>query len=205
MVGARAGTQARGTRFVPPMQPFCTPCYVPQLRASEPQNPRCEFISGQHSPWCGDDMGTVPPYQCDSTSVCAFAGGWGAARPYAPAQECHELSLHAKLSPGSLLQGAGTYWPGSALCNSNAGCFPGRTNGPSTCPALQLVLWLLPSHVHLQQWHCGLSGQGADGHPRQPARDHDRDVSMAPHRQHGALGGSRHWEHRSKPHSSATP
>lgn len=184
----------------------CSPSALPAMcPSSEPQNPRCRFISGQHSPWCGDDMGTVPPYQCDSTSVCAFAGGWGAARPYAPAQECHELSLHAKLSPGSLLQGAGTYWPGSALCNSNAGCFPGRTNGPSTCPALQLVLRLLPSHVHLQQWHCGLSGQGADGHPRQPARDHDRDVSMAPHRQHGALGGSRHWEHRSKPHSSATP
>lgn len=178
MVGARAQTWAGGTRLVPPVQPISIPCHVPQVRASEPMlwvhlRPAQSLVWG--------NIGTMPPYQCDSMSVCAFrafTGGWGA---YAPIQGCCELSLHAELSPGSLLQGAATYWPGSALCNSNAGCFPGRTNGLSTCPALQLVLWLLPSHVHLQQRHCGLSGQGADGHPCQPARDHDRDVSMAPH------------------------
>ena len=132
--------------------------------------------SGQHCPWCGDNMGTTPPYQCDKgrISLCPwscvpFAQGWSTLGPCAPAQGCHELSQHTELSPGSLPWGAATHPPGPALCNSHAGRFPGRTNGPDTCPALQLVLWLLPGHVHLQQRHRGLSGQGADSHPRQPA------------------------------------
>lgn len=48
-------------------------------------------------------MGTMPPYQCDSTSVCAFgafAGGWGAPRSYAPTQGCREPSLYTELSQG---------------------------------------------------------------------------------------------------------
>lgn len=168
--------------------------------------------SSQHCPWCRDNMGTPPPYQCDKgrISLCPwscmpFARRWGTPRPCAPTQRCHELSQRAELSSGSLPRGAATHTPGSTLCNSHAGCFPGRTNGPGTCPALQLVLWLLPGHVHLQQRHCGLSGQGADGHPCQPARDHDGDVSTAPHHHCWALGGSRQWGHRGKPHGSATP
>lgn len=91
-------------------------------------------------------------------------------------------------------------WPSSLQLH--AGCFLGRTNGLGTCPALQLVLWLLPSHVHLQQRHRGLSGQGSDSHPCQPARDHDRNVSTAQHcpcwvaRSNGDMGG--------RPQGSAT-
>lgn len=70
-------------------------------------------------------MGTTPPYRCDKGyisqcpwSCVPFAWDWGALGPCAPTQGCHELSCHAKLSPGSLPQGAATHPPGPALCNS---------------------------------------------------------------------------------------
>lgn len=45
--------------------------------------------------------------------------------------------------------------------------------------ALQPGLGFLPSHVHMQQQHCGLSWAGPDSDPRPPARGHDRDVSFS--------------------------
>lgn len=106
-VGARAGTWARGTSLVLPRQPISTPCHVRyMLRASEPML-WVHLRSAESSVW--GQYGDKAPCQCDSMSVCAFgafAGGWGASRTYAPTQGCHELSLHAELSPGSLLQGA---------------------------------------------------------------------------------------------------
>lgn len=55
-------------------------------------------------------------------------------------------------------------------------CFR-RPGGGWARALLHPLLGLLPSHVHLQQWHRGLSWQRPHRHPRQPARDHDGDVS----------------------------
>lgn len=151
----------------------------PSHRCSPPPLPAtCPTSEPGCTPWarCGYNMGTPPPHQCDKgcISLCPwscmpFARGWGAPGPCAPTQGCHELSRYAEVSPESLPRGAAIHPPAPALCDFHTGCFPGRTNGPGTCPALQLVLWLLPGHVHLQQRHRGLSGQGADSHPCQPA------------------------------------
>lgn len=109
--------------------------------------------------------------------------------PCAPVAPCHQAPFLGEVPPScpSPLQ--------SPLLP------PPRTNGGGTCPALQLVLGLLPGHVHLQQRHRGLSGQGADGHPRQPARDHDGDVSAGPwlwgpcsHCEHGVAPGGGHGD-----------
>ena len=57
---------------------------------------------------------------------------------------------------------------------------------------LHPLLRLLPGHVQLQQWHCGLSWQRPHRHPCQPARDHDGDVSTGQDRhKYTALGPGR--------------
>lgn len=66
-------------------------------------------------------------------------------------------------------------------------CRPGRSGARAH---LHPVLRLLPGHVHLQQWHCGLSWKRPHCHPGQPARDHDGDVSTG----QGRCWGTALWQ-----------
>lgn len=199
MAGGRAGTWVAGDKPCP-IDAMCPSSELgstlwARLRSAP------SLVQGQH----GDNTTSMTK----GASVCTLGAACLLHGVGVHQDVVHRLqgatSEHTELSPGSLPRGAATHLLSPALCDSHAGFFPIRTNGHSTCPALQLVLWLLPGHVHLQQRHRGLSGQGADCHPCQPARDHVGDVSTVPHHHYWALGGSRQWGHGDKPHSSATP